>query len=130
MLLVVDTNVIVSALKTKDERSKSLRLMKEIMAGKHIMCVSDDILNEYEDVLHREYLQLSAHKVDKFLAWIRLNSYSINPQPTTSRVVEMRGDETDRKFFDVARCLNVKLVTKNYRHYPVHELVTLINEFY
>ncbi len=130
MLLVVDTNIIVSAIKTKDENSMSLRLMQEIMTGKHTMCVSDEILDEYEDVLHRSSLQLSAHKVDRFLAWIRLNSCVINPRPTTQKEVEMRGDETDRKFFDVAKCLNAKLVTKNYRHYPVHELITIVDEFF
>lgn len=40
------------------------------------------------------------------------------------------GDEDDRVFFDVARCLNVKLVTRNLSHYPVHELRTSIDELY
>ena len=39
-------------------------------------------------------------------------------------------DEDDRIFFDVARCLNVRLVTRNYRDYPIDELITLIDELY
>ena len=39
-------------------------------------------------------------------------------------------DEDDRKFFDVARCLNVKLVTRNEKDYPVYELITDIEELY
>ena len=94
------------------------------------MCVSASILEEYEDVLHRDYLGLPDEKVDWFLSWIRLNSYIIEPLPTNQHEVQMRGDETDRKFFDLARCLNARLVTKNYRHYPIHELVTIVDDFY
>ena len=130
MLLVVDTNIIVSGLMSKNEGSMSVRLMREIMNGTHKMCVSSAILEEYEDVLHRDYLGLPTIKVDRFLSWIRLNSYIIEPLPTSQYEVQMRGDDTDRIFFDLARCLNVRLVTKNYRHYPVHELVTLIDELY
>lgn len=32
-------------------------------------------------------------------------------------------DESDRKFFDVAKCLHAKLVTGNFKHYPVHSRV-------
>ena len=53
----------------------------------------------------------------------------IEPLPTNAEEVEM-GEEDDRVFFDVARCLNVKLVTRNLSHYPVHELRTSIDELY
>lgn len=49
--------------------------------------------------------------------------------PMTEEEVEMR-DEDDRIFFDVAKCANARLVTRNYKDYPVHELVTLIDEIY
>ncbi len=37
MLLVVDTNIIVNAIKTNNENSKSRMLMRDKMTGKHIM---------------------------------------------------------------------------------------------
>lgn len=129
MLLVVDTNIIVNAIKTNNENSKSRMLMRDIMTGKHTMCVSQAIMDEYDDVLHRPRLNLNQMLVDKFLAVIRLISFWIEPLPTTQHEVEMY-DEDDRIFFDVARCLNVKLVTRNYKDYPVHELITLIDEMY
>ncbi len=93
MLLVVDTNILVNAIKSPGIKntdgsiipSKSQRLFIDILDGKHKLCVSSDIMAEYED---------------------------------------------DRVFFDVARCLNVKLVTRNLSHYPVHELRTSIDELY
>ena len=39
-------------------------------------------------------------------------------------------DEDDRAFFDVAKCLKIRLITDNLKHYPVHELRTRIDELY
>ncbi len=130
MLLVVDTNIIVNYLKSKSEKALSICLMEDIFAKKHIMCVSSAIMREYEEVLHRDYLKLPKSGVDWLLSWIRQNSVFIEPLPTTPRTVEMRHDETDRVFFDVAKCLNVKLITRNRKHYPIHELITDIEELY
>ena len=129
MLLVVDTNIIVNAIKSGNKESKSRQLVRDIMIGKHTMCVSTAIMAEYADVLHRPQLQLNTILVDRFLSVITLNSFWNEPQPTNPEQIEMR-DEDDRVFFDVAKCLNVPLVTRNYRDYPVHELITLIDELY
>ncbi|MCR5509465.1 MAG: hypothetical protein K6F54_00705 [Lachnospiraceae bacterium] len=86
-------------------------------------------MDEYEDVLHRPELGLNPVLVDRFLAVIRIQGFQIDPLPTSQTLVEMN-DEDDRAFFDVAKCLNVKLVTRNYKDYPVHELITLIDELY
>ena len=129
VLIVVDTNILVNALKSKRPNSKSVRLIEDILNGKHHMCVSTEIMSEYRDVLHRIYLNLPSNKVDYLLSWIRINSVWIEPKPTTPREVIMV-DEKDRCFFDVSRCLHIKLITRNHKHYPVHELITLIDEFY
>ena len=129
MLLVVDTNILVSALKSSNDTARPVLLFEDIFSGKHKICVSTPIMDEYEDVLHREYLGIAKQDADWVLSWIRLNAIWVEPKPTTHYEVEMR-DEDDRAFFDVARCLNIKLVTRNYRDYPVHELITLIEELY
>ena len=137
MLLVIDTNIIVSAIKSgikKDSNgntiyTKAYKLMKDVFIGKHKMVVSSEIIAEYEDVLHRPYLQLDQIKVDKFLSFVKYTAIWIEPLPTTQSQVEMK-DKDDRMFFDVAKCLNIKLVTDNLKHYPVHELRTKINELY
>jgi len=137
MLLVVDTNIIVNALKAPEkydengERilSKSERLIRDVLSGKHTMVVSKAIMDEYEDVLSRERLQLDPVLVAKFLAIVKINAVWIEPLPTLQSEVEMK-DEDDRVFFDAAKCLNVKLVTRNLHHYPVHELRTSIDELY
>lgn len=137
MLLVIDTNIIVSAIKSGIKRdqngnyvyTKAYRLMADVFNGKHRMVVSKEIIAEYEDVLHRTRLQLDPIKVEKFLAFIKFTAIWIEPLPTTQAQVTMI-DEDDRAFFDVAKCLNIKLITDNLKHYPVHELRTKLDELY
>ena len=87
MLLVIDTNILVNALKSHDDHAKSVQLMRDVFAGRHVVCVSSEIMKE-------------------------------------------QMDEEDRIFFDTAKYLNARLVTRNYKHYPVHELVMLLDELY
>ena len=129
MLIVVDTNILVNAIKSTNVGAKSALLVEDILNGNYQMCISSAIMSEYEDVLHRQLLQLDRRLVDWLLAWIRLNAVWIEPNPSDTTRFSMR-DEDDRIFFDVARCLNAKLVTRNYKDYPVHELITLIDELY
>jgi len=49
--------------------------------------------------------------VEKFLSVIKATSVWIEPLPTNPDMVAMK-DEDDRVFFDVAKCLNVKLITR------------------
>ena len=129
MLLVIDTNILVNAIKSSDPNSKAAMLMRDVFNGVYKMCVSPDILDEYEDVLYRTELNLDRALVSYVLSWIKINAFLIDPKPTTQHEVQMV-DEDDRIFFDVARCLNVRLVTRNYRDYPIDELITLIDELY
>ena len=128
-LIVIDTNIIVNALKSRKEGTKSRQLIRDTMMGSYTMCVSSAILSEYDDVLHRSELSIKKENADWSLSWIRLNAFRIEPKETTEDEVEMR-DEKDRPFFDVAKCLNAKLITRNYKDFPVHELVTLIDDIY
>ena len=129
MLLVVDTNIIVNALLSRNEGAKSLKLMDDIYNGVHRMCVSSAIMDEYRDVLSRPQFHIPPEICDELIRWIDDNALHIEPLPTTQHEVEMN-DEDDRVFFDTAKCVHARLVTRNYKHYPVHELVTLIDELY
>lgn len=125
MLIVLDTNIIVSALKTPD--GKAYLLLGQILTGKYKICISSDIMTEYKDVLNRSKLNLDKYLVDYLLSWFVINGLWIEPLPSNNNTVPMR-DESDRKFFDVAKCLHAKLVTGNFKHYPVHELITSLDE--
>ena len=128
-LIVIDTNILVNALKSKEDGAKSRQLMKDVINGKYTMCVSSYIIAEYDDVLHRPQLGIRKESADWLMGWIRTHAFYIEPLPTDPSIVEVR-DEKDRPFFDVAKCLNIKLITRNYKDFPVHERVTLIDELY
>ena len=125
MLIVLDTNILVSALLTPN--GKAYKLLTQVLQGKYKVCLSSGIMDEYRDVLHRDRLGLNKYQVNYLLSWLSLNSFWIEPKATDASRFVMK-DETDRKFFDVAKCLNAKLVTGNIKHYPVHELVTSLDE--
>ena len=44
MLIVVDTNILIKAIRSNNDHSKSIRLMDDIFRGVHQMCVSSAIL--------------------------------------------------------------------------------------
>lgn len=129
MLLVIDTNILVNALKSHDDHAKSVQLMRDVFAGRHVVCVSSGIMKEYRDVLSRPHLGIDGQIVTRLLDWIERSAFKIEPKKSLQSHIEMM-DEEDRIFFDTAKCLNARLVTRNYKHYPVHELVTLLDELY
>ena len=122
-------NILVNALKSHDDKAKSVLLMRDVFSGKHVICVSPEIMQEYKDVLNRPHLGIDNRIVSRLLNWIDRFAFKIEPKKSSPLVYEMT-DEDDRTFFDTARCLKARLVTRNYKHYPVHELVTLLDELY
>ena len=125
MLIVLDTNIIVSALKTPN--GKAYLLLEQVLMGNYKICISSDIMAEYRDVLNRDKLMLDKYLVEYLLSWFVINGLWIEPLPSNNDMVPMK-DESDRKFFDIAKCVHAKLVTGNFKHYPVHELITSLDE--
>ena len=130
MRLVIDTNVIVNASRQGGKaHSKSRQLISDIYSFKYTVYASEKILAEYEDVLSRPNLKVGRFARWRWLRWVRKNAVFIEPNASTQDWVKMT-DEDDRIFFDVARCADAKLVTRNFKDYPVSEIVTLIDELY
>ena len=130
MNIVIDTNILVNAFRNGgNSHSKSVRLIKDVYTGKHEVYYSLEILSEYNEVLQRKELKINRFARTQWLKWIRKNGICIEPSPSTSRNYEM-SDENDRKFFDVAKCVNARLITRNLKHFPIHEIRTSIDELY
>ncbi len=66
--IVIDTNVVVSALRSKNGASN--KLVKLIGTNKFTTCVSVGLIFEYEDVLTRQFHKLGKFKVAHFLDYI------------------------------------------------------------
>lgn len=122
MRLVIDTNIIVSALLSED--GKAFRLLSDVLDGKYTVLISEEIFEEYEDVLYRDKFGFDIDIINFLLNWFKENAVWIQVLESD---IPMK-DEKDRVFYDLAKSCNARLVTGNIKHYPVDELVTALWE--
>ena len=122
MQLVIDTNIIVSALLSAD--SNAFKVLSDALDGKYTVLISEEIFQEYQDVLHRDKFGFDEKIINFLLAWFRENAIWIE----VSRSNIPMKDEKDRVFYDLAKSCKARLVTGNIKHYPVDELVTALWE--
>lgn len=122
MRLVIDTNIIVSALLSRD--SRAFQVLSDAFDRKYTVMISEEIFQEYQDVLHREKFCFDEDIITFLLTWFKQNAVWIE---VIKSDIPMK-DEKDRIFYDVARTCKARLVTGNLKHYPVDELVTSLWE--
>jgi len=80
---VVDTNVLVAALLSKRDDSATVRVIRAMISGEFIPLYHEDILAEYEDVLHRKKkYDLSESAIQTVLNAIRRFGIEVFPKPT------------------------------------------------
>ena len=120
---VVDTNVLVAALLSKRDDSATVRVIRAMISGEFIPLYHEDILAEYEDVLHRKKkYDLSENAIQTVLNAIRRFGIEVFPKPTGEIFI----DEDDIIFYEVAmekREDNAYLVTGNMKDYPVRDFI-------
>ena len=122
MQLVIDTNIIVSALLSAD--SNAFKVLSDALDGKYTVLISEEIFQEYQDVLHREKFGFDEEIISFLLEWFKENSIWIEVSKSN---IPMK-DEKDIVFYDLANSCKARLVTGNIKHYPVDELVTALWE--
>ena len=117
---VVDTNVFVSALWTKNKEAATARLVDILRAGGFTPLYNDEILAEYKEVLSRDKFDFPEESISSILAYMR--DYGLNSERVPFD--EIMPDETDRVFYEVALSHeDAYLVTGNQRHFPVNPIV-------
>lgn len=115
--VVVDTNVLVSAALTP--RGNPAAVVQAVLDGRLVVVLTEAILFEYAEVLHRPRFGLSAHDVDDLLAFLETCGHfvrcvaSVDPLP----------DESDRPFLDAAIAADALIVTGNMKHFPKSDRV-------
>ena len=123
MFVVIDTNVIVSSLWSED--GSPAKIMSMVLDGILTPCYDYRILAEYRNVLMRPKFGFSKGEVDALLDWIESYGKSVIAIPLNIDFV----DEDDKKFFEVAKYCNAKLITGNLKHFPIDEDVMSVNKF-
>ena len=117
---VIDTNVLVSALLTHNKQSSTIQVMEAMFANKIIPLYNEDIISEYEDVLHRAKFSFSEAAISHYLETMK--QAGIHSQRIASS--EYFPDPKDVVFYEVALSKdNAYLVTGNKKHFPKKPIV-------
>lgn len=110
--IVVDTNILIAAIGRK---SPFRWIFDFIIEGKIILCVSNEILFEYREVLERKTNAAVAENVINFIL--------INPFTEKTEIyfkfALVSEDEDDNKFVDCAVSANAVCLISNDNHFQV-----------
>lgn len=123
MFVVIDTNVLVSALWSRD--GAPAKLVSLILNATLIPCYDYRIMCEYRAVLERPKFGFSQSEINSLLDWFESIGRSIVANPCNNSSI----DESDKKFYEVAKFCHAKLITGNLKHYPNDPNILSVAEF-
>ena len=123
---VIDTNVLVSALITKNPEAATAKVVKLLLEHGFIPLYDADIITEYEDVLHRSKFPIRSEVADALIEYIIENGI----EASKVDFEETMPDEDDRVFYEVSLSQEDSfLVTGNLKHYPASPRVITPADF-
>ncbi|MBR3504950.1 MAG: putative toxin-antitoxin system toxin component, PIN family [Clostridia bacterium] len=114
MNIVLDTNVLVSAAWSPGRNASDI--LNAAFARRFTVCYDYRILEEYDRVLRYPKLKFSESEISAILDPLIKNGLSVVAEPLPD--VSFERDDTDRKFYEVAKFCRAVLVTGNLVHYP------------
>ena len=126
--VVIDTNVLVSALITRNENSPTVQILRFLANGNIVPVYSEDIVKEYNEVLRRAKFKLSESLIINLLKDIMDNGSKITE---LAKVTETMPDPKDIVFYAVTLSAQDKdafLVTGNGKHFPEKPFVVTPSE--
>ena len=123
---VIDTNVLVSALISKNSEAATVKLMRLLFEKGFVPMYDADIIAEYKDVLYRSKFPILPNVADALIGYII--EYGV--EATRMDFKEPMPDEDDRVFYEVSLSNEDSfLVTGNLKHYPVSPKVVTPADF-
>ena len=111
---VIDTNIFVSALITHNSNASTARVLESLFLLRITPLYNEDIIKEYDEVLHRAKFNLSDDQINTVIELVKLNGIDSSRFPYAGEMP----DEDDRVFYEV--CLSKEdsfLVTGNLKHF-------------
>lgn len=129
--IVLDTNVLVSALITKDENSPIVKIVSNIFQDNTRLKVyyCAEIINEYKHVLAREKFNFNKSVIEKLVNSISHLGCKINRLESGLQLKDL----SDLPFYETLLAINEKssyLITGNTKHFPNDNRVLTPREFW
>jgi uncharacterized protein len=114
MIIVLDTNVLVSGLLTPF--GSSGEIIRMVSTGKLVLEYDSRILSEYREVLNRPKFQFDKELVEAVIEFIKNNGHTVSASPLKMQLPH----PDDAPFLEVATEGDSEyLITGNKNHYPV-----------
>lgn len=109
---VIDTNVFIESISPS---SQYHLIFKSLINGKFNLCISNEILLEYEEIISIKY---SSQHLESFLGFISFSPHVLYYQPSY-RFHLIETDPDDNKFVDCAICANANSIVTSDKHFNV-----------
>ncbi|MBO7083131.1 MAG: putative toxin-antitoxin system toxin component, PIN family [Bacteroidales bacterium] len=123
--VVIDTNVIVSAMITPHPNASTVQVMRAISQEKIIPVYNEEIIAEYDEVLHRPQFNLLKPVVASTIKSIVKLGINVSRTESKEKFVDLK----DLVFYEVALAKKGSyLVTGNLKHFPKSPIVVTPNE--
>ncbi len=120
-MAVIDTNVLVSSLFSKDGKSYPALVIDSIFRGLIIPLYNEDIVQEYRDVLSRQKFNFPKSLIEELLSGIVESGLNTE---RTAICKEEFSDKDDLVFYEIKMSVEDSyLVTGNLKHFPNNPLV-------
>ncbi len=110
--IVLDTNSLVMAISANNEYYK---VWQDFLDGKYNLCISNEILEEYVEVIGRNLKPLLADMI----SYVILNSENVVLVDPTYSFGLITADPDDNKFVDCAIVANARYIVTQDRHFNV-----------
>lgn len=126
-LVVIDTNVLISALLSKHSDAATVQVLNAVFDGTIIPVFNDEILAEYDNVLHRPKFKFSDTNIQLLLDTIK--TYGVFAKQLITN--EILPDPKDLVFYEVVMAKqdeNAYLVIGNSKHFPKKPFIVTPNE--
>lgn len=114
---VIDTNVLVSSLLSKNDLSATSQVVIRMIKGEIIPVYSSEIFAEYGEVLTRKKFRFPSYQIESLLNTIEKYGVLVEPSPTGVILPDIK----DLPLYEVVmekRSDNAYLVTGNQKHFP------------
>ena len=110
--IVLDTNCLIAAL---SRHSEYYPVWSDFQAGKYVLCVSNEILEEYEEIIEKKTSAVVAQNVINLL--LKSNNVELVTPSFKFRLIE--ADHDDDKFVDCAFAANATYIVSDDKHFDV-----------